>query len=71
MTLGELKQILARIDDDNLEVVFHGLDHSFDPIHTAYNTTALKDGSYYHEDYGEDITPEKEYGRRVNVFVFE
>lgn len=67
MTLG---QFLKRYQnhDPNTVLVTPGSDHSYEEACISA-TTALWDHGAWTEDYGEDQTPEAEYGERRNVIV--
>ncbi len=67
MTLGQFLKRYAN-HDPNTVLVTPGSDHSYDEACVSV-TTALNDGHAWTEDYGEDQTPESEYGRRRNVIV--
>jgi hypothetical protein len=49
-------------------VVVHGCDHNYLPA-GAEITTALRGKWGISEDYGEDDTPEAEYGKRIPVVL--
>lgn len=68
------KKLLELIKDapDDAMIVVPGSDHSYRAGHVSV-TTALFDAESrtWTEDYGEDSTPEAEYGKRVPVIVVE
>jgi len=64
--VGNLKKLIQSLPDD-MEIVSPGRDHSYDEIDCVV-VSALKDKyRNYTEDYGEEATPEAQYGKRVNV----
>ena len=68
LTVKILRDIISELPDDTL-VLTPGGDHSYCPAH-ALPATALKSSrNQWTEDHGEEITPEKEYGKRVKVLV--
>ncbi len=69
MNVGELREMLAGLSDD-ATVLVPGSDHSYEEADASF-TTALYDRKekYWCEDYGEETTPEKEYGKRKEVLV--
>ena len=68
MNVKELKAIIENLPDEIL-VLTLGSDHSYRKV-SAESTTALQEGrNAWTEDYGEEITPEKEYGKRLQVVV--
>lgn len=68
MKVKDLKAMLANVPDD-VDVVVPSFDHSYISAY-AYETTALiNKRKKYTEDFGEDVTPEKEWGERVPVIL--
>lgn len=67
MRASSLKKLLATVSDDAL-IVLPSADHTYRKAQ-AQRTTALVDPMVISEDLGEDITPEAEYGQRVEVLV--
>ena len=65
-----VKQLKALIDKlpDNMNIVVPGQDHSYDIADISVISALVCMGSYT-EDHGEKLTPEKEYGKRVDVLV--
>jgi len=63
-------QFLAEVSKmpDNALIVVPSSDHSYREAHIE-ESTALFDGKGFTEDYGEDVTPEAEYGKRIPVIV--
>lgn len=66
-TAAQLKRLLETVPDTAL-IVGSGVDHSLRGL-TPSVTTALQDGRVLTEDYGEALTPEAEYGKRVPVIL--
>lgn len=69
MKVKDLKALLEKAPDD-AEILVPARDHSYRHA-TVELTTALFDrlGYVIAEDYGEESTPEKEYGKRRPVIV--
>lgn len=68
MNVKELKAIIENLPDEAL-VLTPGSDHSYKKV-DAEATTALQESrNEWTEDYGEDTTPEKEYGKRIQVVI--
>jgi hypothetical protein len=67
LRVGQLKKLVENLDDRTL-VVVPGEDHSYRTTR-ANVTTALADDDSLSEDYGEDVTPEEEYGKRITVLL--
>ena len=68
MNIKQLKALIANLPDETL-VLQPASDHSY-RMAGAEITTALQEGrNTWSEDYGEDATPENEYGKRINVLV--
>lgn len=67
MTIKELKEQLAGIPDE-AKIVVPGNDHTY-RLAVVDLTTALFDGRWWNEDFGEDTTPESEYGKRLPVLL--
>lgn len=69
LTVGELKSTLSDLPDD-MRVVLEAPDHEYADCR-AIRVTALLKGRVLNMDYGEELTPEAEYGKRINVLVME
>ena len=70
MNIKELKALIADAPD-SMPVLIPASDHAYGPA-SAERTTALKErGGTWTEDHGEDLTPEKTYGKRTNVLVIK
>ena len=67
MTVGELKELIRTVANDVQVVVPIG-DHDYGSAYAAV-TTGLQGDHRWTEDYGEDVTPESEHGKRVPVVV--
>ena len=68
-TIKKLKEIINKLDD-NIILVKHGDDHSY--IYAYVNLgTALFNSDEITEDYCEEYTPEKEFGKRKEVLIIE
>jgi hypothetical protein len=69
LTVKKLKNIIANLPD-NTDVLIPGSDHNYLSTHVRV-TTALyaKNKKEIIEDYGEELTPEKQYGNRKIVLV--
>ncbi len=71
MNIKKLKEEIADLSDDALIIAPSG-DHSFRVVQ-ACAATALYDAKLrcWSEDHGEEITPEAEYGKRIDVLIIE
>lgn len=67
MTVRELLEVL-RLAPPDAVLLIPGGDHGY-TMASASVTTALKSKREWTEDHGEELTPEKEYGKRVAVVV--
>lgn len=69
MTVGELKEIIKDLDDDDV-ILEKTSDHHYSEAQ-LYVGTALYDGlnDIWTEDCGERPTPESVYGERFNVLI--
>lgn len=70
-TVKQLKELIANLPDD-AQVLVPGEDHSYRATRVEA-TTALREGSGRYggwtEDHGEELTPEADYGKRMQVVV--
>lgn len=68
--VAKLRELIDEIDDGALLVV-PSFDHSYrSPL--IYNGTALlEENGNLTEDFGEEMTPESEYGKRIKVLIIE
>lgn len=68
MRIKQLKELIANMPDDAY-IVTPGEDHSYREASVEAGTALkAKDGSWS-EDYGEESTPEAEYGKRLPVLI--
>lgn len=69
MNVGELKKFLKDISDDT-QIMTPIYDHQFGTADVRCATALYnsRDREYI-EDYGEEITSEKEYGKRIDIIV--
>lgn len=67
MTLGTFLKRYSQLDPETV-LVIPASDHSYEEACVSPNT-ALYDHGAWTEDYGEESTPEAEYGRRRKVLV--
>ena len=73
LTVGKLKQMIANLSDDVI-VLTPSTDHSYDQASLLLTTALLENKNNhfnYIEDYGENYTPEKAYGKRVQALVIK
>jgi hypothetical protein len=66
-TVKDLRKLIAKAPD-NAAVVIASDDHGYSFARPEL-TTAMHDGSEMSEDFGEDMTPEGEYGKRIPVLL--
>lgn len=71
MNVGELKKKLEKVPD-NVILVVPGNDHSYRECEVIL-TTGLYNNMYgeWIEDFGEEYTPEYEYGTRYQILLIE
>lgn len=68
MNIKQLKDLIADAPD-SMPVLMPATDHAYRPA-TAERTTALKErGGSWTEDHGEELTPQKTYGKRSDVLI--
>lgn len=69
MNVKQLREIIQDMSDD-VQLVGTSSDHSYRLVE-VFPATALFNSSSrnWTEDYGEDSTPEADYGKRMNVLV--
>ena len=68
MKVKDLKALIENAPDDAV-VVVSGHDHGYREC-SCMMTTALKEDRYsWTEDFGEEKTPEAEYGKRLPVLL--
>lgn len=67
LKVADLRVLLTTAPEDALVIIPSG-QHEYKPA-TAEVTTALYDGQCFSEDFGEYVTPQSEYGKRINVVL--
>lgn len=68
MNVGRLKKLLETLPDDVM-VLTGTSDHEYTEASVSV-TTALNTGKNdWMEDSGEDVTPEADYGKRVQILL--
>ena len=67
MTKQQLLRLIEQLPD-NTPILVPAYDHGYREPH-AEVTTALRQGGIWTEDWGEESTPEAEYGKREVVVV--
>lgn len=72
VTVRDLKNFLAGPDiSDDAILVVSADDHSYRRVKPEVATALDEgDGGELTEDFGEETTPEKEYGKRINIILF-
>jgi hypothetical protein len=68
MSVKQLKELIATAPD-NMPVLIPGSDHSYRSCRAEITTALNPCWGTWNEDFGEDSTPEKEYGKRRDVLV--
>lgn len=68
MTVKELIGLLEQVEDKTATILVPSEDHSYREA-SADVTVALVKGKNWTEDYGEKLTPAKEFGKRRPVVV--
>lgn len=70
MKAKDLRVILGQVPDD-AEIVVPGEDHSYRTVRVSV-TTGLYNTKHrvWSEDYGEEMTPEKDNGKRLPIVLF-
>lgn len=68
MNVGELKKTLENVPDD-VPVLTSGRDHSYREVSALVGSALLEDGGTWTEDYGEEMTPEADFGRRLQAVI--
>jgi len=68
MNIKTLKALIANLPDAT-PVLMAGSDHSYRMADAEVTTALEEDDNEFTEDYGEETTPEKEYGKRTQVVV--
>jgi hypothetical protein len=67
-TLGEFRRLTADLSDD-VRILVPAPDHSYDRAQINVGTALFSDDGEITEDYGEEDTPEAQFGKRHNVLV--
>lgn len=68
MKAGELKKLLENVPD-GVPVLTSGFDHSYVEVSARVGSALLERGGTWTEDYGEKVTPEAVYGRRLQAVI--
>ena len=68
MKVRDLKKLLEAAPDD-ATVVVPADDHSYREARCELGTGLLEGRNQWSEDYGEDCTPEAEYGKRLPILL--
>ncbi len=68
MNVKQLKAIIDKLPDETPIVTDHS-DHSYRAASAQVTTGLLEGRNQWSEDYGEEITPEKTYGKRMQVVL--
>lgn len=68
MNVGELKKLIDGVGDDVL-ILMSGSDHSLREAGATYSTVLQEGRRKFMEDYGEEMTPEAEYGKRIHALL--
>lgn len=68
-TAGQLKELLAGVTDDT-PILKPSSDHGFVPVSgTVESVLHDEKMDYWTEDHGEELTPERQYGKRTRAIV--
>lgn len=71
MNVKELKDLLDKIENpERVLILCPGHDHTLYPVSPDIRSVLKESTHSYTIDYGEEITPEKEYGKRMSALVF-
>ena len=71
MTVGHLRKLIEKLPDET-RVLQPASDHSYGPVIGEVGTALLDPESRtWTEDFGEDMTPESEYGKRFDVLILK
>lgn len=68
MKAKDLIELLKTVPPDAL-IVRSVSDHDYQPVSAEVSTALDQGDDVLTEDYGEDITPESEYGKRINIVL--
>lgn len=70
-TAGDLKKLLADVPDGT-PLIGHENDHTYFPAQIVFATALLEEGGRsWCQDYGQDLTPEPDFGKRMKVLIVE
>lgn len=71
MTVKELKVLMANVPDEAV-IVMPAYDHNY-RVPRVFESSALfcSESGIWSQDYGDDVMPEEEFGKRVPVLVFD
>lgn len=68
-----VRQLRAYLDGDGVDdealVVTSSFDHSYRRVTANTGTALMSRSRELSEDFGEDTTPEAEFGKRINVLI--
>ncbi len=68
-TLGALREATKHLPDTAI-VLVPSRDHEYRPVAAEVATALFDQDSFtFTEDHGEDLTPEAEYGKRIEVVI--
>ena len=71
MNVGELKEFLKAVSDDTI-ILTSDYDHNYRNVSIHISTVLeVKKDRIWCEDFGEDQTPEEEYGKRIVAVIVE
>jgi len=69
LTVAHLRKLIEHLPDDT-RVLRPASDHSYKPAEGMVGTALLEsEGNHWTEDYGEEMTPEADYGKRHKVLI--
>ena len=68
MKVRDLKKLLENAPDD-APVMVPAYDHSYREAHCQMTTGLMEGCNQWTEDYGEETTPEAEYGKRLPILL--
>lgn len=68
MKVRDLKKLLENAPDDAL-VMVPADDHGYREANCQLTTGLMESRNQWTEDFGEDTTPESEYGKRLPILL--
>ena len=72
MNVGQLKKLIQNVSDDEVKILVPSSDHCYQSAGITVSTALFdKQSNLWTKDYGETMTPEKEYGKRLVVLVID